>query len=249
MKLSLSPLLILLFIAIKSFSQQTKEVVERSGSKYNKEKKVYNVLKENKTVKHGPYQQYYNDILIVSGFYKLDKKDSLWQRNDYRGAVVSKKTYTENNRTGIWEFFNKDGTTTLQYDFSKDSLLVRKPEPNAIHSYQSSSEEWIAGKADREPVWLRSTYEWESFLNVTLRYPQDAIDNNQQGVVWVHITVDEDGNAVDFSVKKSVYPALDEESIRVVKLSQPEFVPAMKDGKKVKSDVQVPITFRMEFGG
>jgi TonB family protein len=245
MKLSLSPLLILLFIAIKSFSQQTKEVVEKSGSKFNKEKKVYYVLKENNTVKHGPYKHYYNGNLAVTGFYKQDKKDSVWQRNDSRGSIVSKKIYTENKRTGIWEFFNKDGSPAQQYDFSKETFQIQ--EPDTVYSYQVANGEWIKGHANGGPVWLRSTYEWISYLNITLRYPQDAIDHEKQGAVAVDVWVDENGNAVDYTVEKSVYPALDEESIRVVKLFQPEFLPAEKDGKKVKSKIRVYIIFKMEF--
>ena len=246
MKLSLTPLLILLFIAIRSFSQQTKEVTEEYGEKYSRVKVKCSVLKDNPTIKHGRYQFYFTGKLAISGFYKMDKKDSVWQRYDSKGSVVSKKIYTDNKRTGTWEFYKQREELAWQYDFNKDSF-INQPEKSFeyAYAYQSSNGEWVKGKADRDPVWLRSTYEWQSFLNRTLRYPQDAIDNNKMGSPCVVIVVDENGEAIDYSVVESVYPALDEEALRVVKLFQPDFLPAEKDGKKVKSKVRIPIVFRI----
>lgn len=240
MKLSLTPLLILLFIAIKSFSQETKEIVKRSG---DKEKKVYTVLKENKTIKHGLYKQYYYDNLVVSGFYKMDKKDSVWERYTSKGSVLSKRIYSDGKKTGTWEFY-KNGDIEWQYDFNKDSS-VKRPNGSPVYSYQSVNGEWIQGQADREPVWLCSPREWQYFLTRTLRYPSDAIDKNKMGKVLVEITIDENGDAIDYAIAESAYASLDAEAIRVMELFQPEFSPTEKDGKKLKIKIKLPITFRL----
>lgn len=248
MKLSLTPLLVLLFIALKSISQETKEIVEKSGTKWNKEKKVYSVLIDNNTVKQGAYQHYYNDKLVVSGFYKMDKKDSVWQRNTSRGVMVSKKMYAEGKRTGSWEFFNQDGSTALKYDFNTASFQTQQPD-TLIVKYQAANGDWAIGKADRAPVWLRSKWEWFAYVNITLRYPVGAIDAQKSGVVLVGVLVDEEGNAIEYTIDKSVFPALDNESLRVVQQFQPEFLPAERDGKKVRSKVLVPMIFKMEAQG
>ena len=244
MKLFISHLLLLLVISIPSFSQQTKKIVEESGEKYSKVKKIYYVLTDDQTIKHGPYQLYFTGKLTITGFYKMDKKDSVWQRYDTKGSVVSRKIYTENKRTGIWEFYNNYGAFDWQYDFKKDSFL-NKPQGSPDYSYQSLNGEWVKGKADRDPVWLRSIYEWQSYLNRTLRYPGDALDQNKQGKVSVEITLDENGDAIDYSIGESVFPSLDAEAIRLFKIFQPEFLPAVKDGKKVKTKIQLPISFRL----
>lgn len=88
MKLTVGPLLILLFIAIKSFSQETKRVVEGSNDRV---KVIFHVLKENKKVAHGPYEEYVVGQLVNTGFYKMDKKDSVWQRHNSKGILLSKK--------------------------------------------------------------------------------------------------------------------------------------------------------------
>ena len=238
MKLSFTPLLILVFIAIKSFAQETKKVVEEPTERV---KIIYYVLKENKKVKQGPFEQYDNGVLAVTGFYKMDKKDSVWQRFSSKGIVLSKKTYTEDKKTGVWDFNKNDGTTDWQYDFTNDSC-INKPKETP-YSYLSSNGEWINGKADKDLLWLRSASEFQYYLTRNIRYPADAIDRNRQGKVFVEITIDENGNATDFSVPAKVYPSLDAEAIRVVKFFHPEFLPAEKDGKKVRSKVRVAIQF------
>jgi periplasmic protein TonB len=247
MKLSLSPLLILLFIAIKSFSQQTKEVTEESGDKSSRVKLKYSVLKDDPNIKHGPYQFYFTGKLAINGFYKMDKKDSVWLRYNNRGALVSKKMFSENKRTGTWEFYKNDGTPDWQYDFNIDSF-INKPQESLEYSYQSSNGEWIKGKADRDPIWLRSVFEWQTYLNWTLRYPMEAIERNKMGKVLIEVTIDENGDAIEYNIGESAFPALDAEALRVVKFFQPEFLPAEKDGRKVKSKVRIAIQFRLERG-
>jgi antitoxin component YwqK of YwqJK toxin-antitoxin module len=96
MKLSLSHFLLLLVISLTSCSQQTKKIIEESGENNSIEKKIYHVIKDDPTIKHGSYRQYWNGDLATTGFYKMGRKDSVWKRYDSRGSVVSKKTYTEN---------------------------------------------------------------------------------------------------------------------------------------------------------
>jgi hypothetical protein len=57
--------------------------------------------------------------------------------------------------------------------------------------------------------------------------------------------VDEDGNAIDYAISERGFDAIDQEGLRVVKLFEPEFLPAVKDGKKVNSKVKILIHFRL----
>ena len=245
MKLSIAPFLILLFIALKSISQETKKVVERTGDNFSKIEVKYYVLKDHRDIKHGPYEYFLGDRLLISGFYKAGKKDSVWQLYNSNGSVMTRKIFTENKRTGIWAFYDKDGATVWKHDFSNDSS-VNKPQASTGYSYLSSNGEWVQGKADRDPVRLASTYGWQMFLSMNLRYPHEAIDKKQQGQGIVVVTIDENGDAIDYSIApESSYPSLGEEALRIIKLFDPEYLPAEKDGKKVKIKVTIPITFRL----
>jgi TonB family protein len=245
MKSSLAPLLILLFTGIKSISQETKKVVERSQDITRNIAIKYYVLKSNRDIKHGPYMYYNNDKLFISGFYKNGKKDSVWQRYNTEGGIIAKKIYTDNKRTGIWEFYDKAGDVEWQYDFSND-VAVNLPKAVPGYVYLASDGKWVEGKADREPVKLASGWDWSYFLTRNLRYPRVAIDKGQQGKGIVEVTVDENGEAIDYRISaESDYEVLGEEALRIVKLFDPEFLPAEKDGKKVKIRVPFLVKFRL----
>jgi periplasmic protein TonB len=245
MRLYFTTLLMLLATA-HSFSQETKTITVKSGGKYNKIKDVYSVLKDNKTVKHGLYQHFRDDRLHFSGYYKMDKKDSTWINYTHNGKVLTKRSYTENVKTGIWEFYDKEGAPLWQYNFTTHTHNKPATDTLIYYSYQAADGSWVHAKPDVEPLWLSSRLEWTTYLDRTLRYPQDAIDKDQQGIVLVDITIDENGNAIDYAIAKSAYPALDEEGLRVMRLHEFEFIPAEKDGKKVKVKIRLPAIFRME---
>lgn len=82
-----------------------------------------------------------------------------------------------------------------------------------------------------------------SFISSQLRYPEDAYEMNIQGKVIVGFIISKDGYISDVHIKKSVYPSLDAEAIRVIKL-MPKWKPGKKGGKNVEVQYSVPITFR-----
>ena len=88
--------------------------------------------------------------------------------------------------------------------------------------------------------------EWLSYLNSNLRYPDEAVNNGLQGKVIISMVVNEDGHPSDYAVFQKVAPSLDQEALRVVSSYEHLFIPAEKDGKKVKSLYMSPIIFKME---
>jgi TonB family protein len=239
--------LLLTAIAHHSFSQKTKKVTENTGDKFNNTTESYYVLAEDGTVKHGQYRKTVSGRQMVDGYYKMNKKDSVWKCFGRTGKLLSEKTYVQGERTGTWRFFNDGGKLEWQYDFDNKTESGENSKP-ITYLFQNDKGEWVNEKADVEPKWLVSSAEWQSFLNRTLRYPQDAIDTEAQGTPMIEITFDENGNAINYAVSKSVHRALDQEAIRVYKIFQPEMVPAVKNGKKVKIKVELPIVFRLEVG-
>lgn len=233
----------LLLLATASFSQATKKITQETGDKYSKLKKEFFVLADNDSIKKGSYQEYWNNNLVISGYYNNNKKDSIWTRY-YKGKAVSRKKYKDDERTGIWDFLIRNETISWQYDFTSN-IALNSPKDTAKYYYQSPGGQWIKGDLDSNPIALVSSYEWQTFLLTTLRYPQDAIDKNMQGTVVVEITADEKGSPIDYTIATSAHKSLDDEAMRLVKLFRHEFVPAIKEGKKVKIKVKIPIVFRL----
>jgi len=80
-----------------------------------------------------------------------------------------------------------------------------------------------------------------------LEYPKYAREVGLEGRVEIGFIVEKDGSMSNFTAIKSVHPILDEESLRVIKL-MPKWIPGKKDGKTVRVQWQIPITFTLSDG-
>ncbi len=103
----------------------------------------------------------------------------------------------------------------------------------------------LAQRPATYPGGMRAFYQ---FLNENLVYPEEAIKKGIEGKVYVWIVLDENGAVIDDSVRieRGVHKLLDEESIRLLKLS-PDWEPAklIADLSPVKSSLALPISFRL----
>lgn len=82
------------------------------------------------------------------------------------------------------------------------------------------------------------------FLSSNLKYPPQARNRREQGIVFVTFVIDEGGKVVNPEILKGVSTDLDREAIRVVK-RMPKWTPATKDGQNVRSRLNMPIKFML----
>ncbi len=77
-----------------------------------------------------------------------------------------------------------------------------------------------------------------------VEYPKAAKEADVQGKVLIKAVVDKEGNVIKTEVLESVNPDLDNAAVKAVELTK--FIPGEKDGKKVKSEVVIPIMFKLK---
>jgi protein TonB len=87
----------------------------------------------------------------------------------------------------------------------------------------------------------------DNYVNDHINYPQQAIDNDVSGVVRVSFIVDEQGRITKAKLvsPQKVGEGLDEEALRVVS-NMPEWKPGTLHGRKVKTRLELPISFQVE---
>ncbi|MFM9910830.1 MAG: energy transducer TonB [Chitinophagaceae bacterium] len=88
---------------------------------------------------------------------------------------------------------------------------------------------------------------WARYLNKSLKYPQDAVDNEIQGTIVVQFIVDKEGNVSDVEAVSGAQELRDE-AVRVIKKSG-KWTPAVQNGRQVKSYKKQPIVFKLETEG
>lgn len=139
---------------------------------------------------------------------------------------------------------------TVNQEGVKDIGIVAPPVEDAgkgvVEAPKKVEEDWdkTFTKVEIESEYPGGAAAWTRYLLKTLRYPQEAQDNEIQGTVVVQFIVDK-GGAVSNVEAISGPQELRDEAVRVIKKSG-QWTPAVQNGRQVKSYKKQPIVFRLE---
>jgi periplasmic protein TonB len=127
-------------------------------------------------------------------------------------------------------------------------LLAAKAQSSEIQSsdIQVAAPDYdkVFTSAEKTPEFPGGLTGFNNYLARTIRYPSDARAGNIQGRVIITMIVEKDGSLSNIKVVKGVYPSLDNEAIRVLKIS-PKWNPAMQNGHLVRFSYATPISFKL----
>ncbi|MEO9533963.1 MAG: M56 family metallopeptidase [Crocinitomicaceae bacterium] len=100
------------------------------------------------------------------------------------------------------------------------------------------------GEIDTKPEFKGGQEALFAYIGKNVKYPESAEKNGVEGTVHVEFTVLADGKIENANIKKGAATELDAEALRVVK-GMPNWNPGKKDGKPVKTQMVLPITFKL----
>jgi periplasmic protein TonB len=113
--------------------------------------------------------------------------------------------------------------------------IMEQPKEDEIYSYTEESPQYAGGIEGLQ-----------KFLLSNIKYPQEALEANVQGRVFVSFVVERDGSVTNAVVKRGIngWSSLDKEALRVVRLLHYDR-PAYQNGKPVRCEQILPITFKL----
>jgi protein TonB len=142
---------------------------------------------------------------------------------------------------------------TINQEGVKDEGIVAPPVSDegkgVVEAPKKVEEDWdkTFTKVEIESEYPGGAAAWQRYLIKTLRYPQEAQDNEVQGTVVVQFIVDKAGMVSDVEAVSGP-KELRDEAVRVIKKSG-QWTPAVQNGRQVKSYKKQPIQFRLETEG
>ena len=83
------------------------------------------------------------------------------------------------------------------------------------------------------------------YLSTHVQYPEEAQKEGIQGHVLVAFVVNRDGSISDAKIARGIDPSCDNEALRVIN-NMPHWIPAQKNGKKVRARYRLPIVFKLQ---
>ena len=164
--------------------------------------------------------------------------------------IVKDEEVKEDEKPPEVEKLEETKIGTINQEGVKDIGIVAPPVEDAgkgvVEAPKKVEEDWdkTFTKVEIESDYPGGQAAWQRYLLKTLRYPQEAQDNEIQGTVVVQFIVDKAG--VVSNVEAIAGPSeLRDEAVRVIKKSG-SWTPAVQNGRQVKSYKKQPIVFRLE---
>ena len=116
---------------------------------------------------------------------------------------------------------------------NSDVKQVTEEDPNKIFT-----------AVEQEPSYPGGLDKFYQYLGKNIHYPAVAKENNVQGKVFLTFVVERDGSLTDIKVLRGIGSGCDEEAVRVLKAT-PKWKPGIQNGRPVRVQYNVPITFTL----
>lgn len=243
MKQSITILLIVASL-LNGYSQELKKVTDKDKNTSITEE--YFVLKKEKDIKHGMYQKISeNGQILEKGFYKNNKRDSLWIYFSLNGFdTIAYGMFSDDVKVGPWIINDNKGLLMYVYNYTTKMVSNYNWNEESRKFPVLKKGEWVEDEIDSPPLVI----EGPKPLNIiarNLRYPTRAWRSSISGQVIVAFTVDSTGRMGNIRVKNGVDPDLDKEALRVVELLETIWYPAMKNDKPLTIEYSLPVKFTL----
>lgn len=134
---------------------------------------------------------------------------------------------------------------TAKIPAKKRKTLVTMPQGGS--GVMVKDKEGVYNSAEVMPQFPGGSEGLSSYVSDHVQYSQSAIDANTEGTVKVSFVVDENGKVMDAHVvgDQKIGNGLDEEALKAVS-NMPPWKPGEVKGKKVKTRLELPISFQLE---
>ena len=154
---------------------------------------------------------------------------------DQKGTVLKKE------KVGIWKFY-ENGKLVLEYDYDADRVIFQQSFEDK--SYYVKGQQWYpVAKLEVYPRYKGSYIQFYQTIYKHVQYPQEAQNKGIEGTSFLSFEVDEQGNAINPEVHHDLGYGCSREMMRVFNKVRDHWIPAVKDGKALRTKFVIPFIF------
>lgn len=146
--------------------------------------------------------------------------------------------YNQGKRQGSYIKYWSNGSIMRHEIYNADTLLVGK-------CYAMDGAKLAYFPEEKMPTFPGGMNALYAYLVDNIKYPEKARKKGIEGRVRVKFIIQQDGSVADLKVQKSIDPLLDAEALRVVQ-NMPHWIPGEQEGKAVKVQFVLPISFSLQ---
>lgn len=206
-------------------------------------KEIFYVLKSDSSVRHGPYSMIANKKILIRGFYKNGKRDSIWTQHDVNGTLQFKGFFSEDKRDNLWEYFDNKGELEQKLDFRNNEVILYRTQFTNQFFRVISSTDTILSLLDRPPLYIGGTSKINEFIASVIESPLHKPYEKVKGTVYIEFLIDSNGTVSNHRVLKGIGAKCNLEALRVVRSLPDEWLPGVLNGRLVSVFYVIPIIF------
>jgi len=213
-------LFLFICVALPGLGQELKKQTKRLPAPYSKE--VYEVLKADDQTKNGTYLKYFHD-----------------------GVMAEKGQYEANQKVGVWEYYTWQGSMDQQYNWTTRKLESTNPVTGIKNYWVEENGVFVPKEPEELPVFIGGEGAFQRRIGSSVRYPAEALRSGKGGEVLISVIITTEGQMVEEKIAKGLGYGLEEESLRVIKTIEGEWVPGKVQGQPVNTRLLIPVRFGM----
>jgi TonB family protein len=216
-------------------------------------------LADHSVLSSGCEVEHYQFHLLHLSYHKAVAKIT----NNFNVSLLKKRIFMMNKKQtsyrSIWKyalifpalamllFFNSFFQTKAEpnNEMNQSQQTPQKTQDKPVAVAKKSSE--IFNHVEEMPQFPCGDAALMKWLQDNMKYPEEAAKKGIQGRVAVRFVVKPDGSVEDVQVVKGLYPACDQEALRVMKI-MPNWIPGKQNGNPVYVYYSLPLTFKLSGG-
>jgi len=113
-----------------------------------------------------------------------------------------------------------------------------------VKTESSTQEEQVFEVVEQMPRFPGGDNARIKFIKENIKYPKEALEKGISGTVFVSFVVEKDGSISNVKLLKGIGGGCDKEALRVVSML-PNYEPGLQDGKPVRTQFNIPISFKL----
>ena len=191
--------------------------------------------------RHGINKRYdENGALLSLYHYEFGELNGSFAHYHSNGIVKIKGAYFRNELMDSLYSFYESGSYRRK-DFYLNGKLV------SGNCYTESQQDTTHFAFDVEATYYGGADSMQRWIQQNLVYPQEAIELNEQGRVYVSFIIEKDGSVSTVRIERGVSQSIDQEVKRLVS-AMPKWVPGEFDGYKTRTKMRLPLNFNLDNG-
>lgn len=268
------PFLIILFFILSSklFAQELtkKEFFDTNWNAVDSSLASYYkvTVRENTISDRGSISTFNNDgtLISYSEYASLHefKLHGVNKRYNDKGALTSIYNYEFGELNGEFMHYHENGNLKIKGSYFRNELIdslnsfyesgkYRRKDlylNGALiggNCYTESQEDTIHFAFDTESTFEGGIQAMQRWIQENIIYPQDAIDLNEQGKVYISFIIEKDGSVSTVRIERGVSISIDQEAKRLIS-AMPNWKPGEFDGYKTRTKMRLPLNFNLDNG-